>query len=320
MQTEKKQPRIAFIFPGQGSQSIGMLSQLATAYPQVQATFAEASQALNYDLWTLVQSGTEEKLNQTVYTQPALLTASIAIWRLWQANHGLQPILLAGHSLGEYSAYVCAGSLEFAAAVKLVAERGKLMQEAIAEGMGAMAAIIGLSDEQVQLICAENHNDEVLAPVNYNAQGQVVIAGHKPAVERALLAAKRAGAKLAKLLPVSVPSHCSLMQPAAEKLATYIDRNNFMRQQIPVLNNVDVAVAKSLVEVKDSLVRQLFHPVRWVETMQYLAKQDILLAIECGPGKVLTGLNKRIEPKVNTLPVYDPETLQHALQAVANLE
>jgi [acyl-carrier-protein] S-malonyltransferase len=318
MQTNETPKNIAFIFPGQGSQSVGMLSQLAQTYPVVKATFDEASTVLDYDLWTLVQSGPEDKLNQTMYTQPALLTASVAIWRIWQTQQGLLPSILAGHSLGEYSALVCAGSLEFTDAVKLVAARGRLMQEAVADGQGAMAAIVGLNDMQVQSLCAENRHDEVLAPVNYNAQGQVVIAGHKVAVERTLLAAKQAGAKLAKLLPVSVPSHCNLMRPAAEKLAGYINLDRLMPPRIPVINNVDVVIANSPAEIKDSLVRQLFYPVQWVKIMQQLAKRNVTLAIECGPGKVLTGLSKRIEPQVNTLPVFDQESLQHALQVVAS--
>lgn len=305
--------KIAFVFPGQGSQTIGMLQELATAFPIVTQTFATASQALGYDLWQLVQTGPVETLNQTVYTQPALLTASVAIWRVWQEQKGTQPILLAGHSLGEYSALVCAGALEFSQAVKLVAERGRLMQEAVPEGQGAMAAVVGLDDKKIQEICELAAQGNVLAPANYNAIGQVVLAGEAEAINRAIELADKAGAKLIKKLPMSVPSHCSLLKPAAEKLATYLQQVTCQRPQIPVINNVEVYCEQEPAAIKEALVRQLYNPVRWVETVQYIAKQGIELIVECGPGKVLAGLTKRIEASLPAVSVSDPIGLQQSL-------
>jgi [acyl-carrier-protein] S-malonyltransferase len=306
--------KIAFVFPGQGSQTVGMLKELAAQFSAVIETFAEASSALGYDLWQLVQEGPVETLNQTAHTQPALLTASVAIWRVWQQQHDAQPIIMAGHSLGEYSALVCAQALNFADAVKLVAERGRFMQEAVPEGHGAMAAVVGLDDKQVQDICKNAAQNQILSPVNYNAIGQVVVAGETAAVDRAVELAKQAGAKMAKRLPVSVPSHCALMQPAADKLAVRLQNINLTAPKISVINNVDVATRENPTEIKDALVRQLYNPVRWVETVQFIAKQNVELIIECGPGKVLAGLNKRIVADIPTSCVNDPESLQLALE------
>lgn len=308
--------KIAFIFPGQGSQTVGMLKSLAENFPSVRQTFTDASDALGYDLWQLTQQGPAEKLNQTMYTQPALLTASVAIWRVWLAQGGAKPVLLAGHSLGEYSALVCAGVLELTTVVKLVAERGRFMQEAVPEGQGAMAAIVGLEDKQVQEICELAAQGDVVSPVNYNAIGQVVIAGKANAVERAMQAAEQAGAKLVMKLPVSAPSHCVLMKPAAERLKEQLNAIQLQSPQIAVVNNVDVVVTNEPSAIKDALVRQLYNPVRWVETIQTMAKQGIELFIECGPGKVLAGLNKRIDTSLATTSINDPQNLQQALNTI----
>ncbi len=306
--------QLAFLFPGQGSQSVGMLAQLAEQYPQVQQTFEVGSAALGYDLWRLVNTGPSEKLNQTQYTQPAMLAAGVAVWRVWHIEKGAMPEFVAGHSLGEYTALVCAGALEFQTAIKLVAKRGELMQQAVPAGVGAMAAIIGLDDNEVEALCEQSvQGDEVLSPANYNAHGQVVIAGHAKAVERAIEAAKPSGAKLAKLLPVSVPSHCELMKPAAQEFAMYLEQIDIQPPKLPVISNVDVSIDENPAEIRDALIRQLYKPVRWVEIITMLASKEITKMIECGPGKVLTGLSKRIVRDIPTLPVYDVETLQQAL-------
>ena len=314
--------QIAFLFPGQGSQSIGMLRDLNDEYSIVQDTFEVASQVLGYDLFALIQNGPSSELDQTIHTQPALLAAGVTIWRIWQEQRGIAPVLMAGHSLGEYTALVCANALEFSTAVELVAERGRLMQEAVPEGLGAMAAIIGLSTAQVEELCriAKGNSDEVLSPANYNAEGQIVIAGHTTAIERALGLAKEHGAKLAKRLPVSVPSHCSLMKHAAEQLALRLATISLQTPEIPVINNVDVAFPSDPSAIKDALIRQLYRPVRWVELMNRVASESIELAVEAGPGKVLTGLNKRIDPAVLTLAVYDPASLQEALMVTSELK
>ncbi|SHH22286.1 ACP S-malonyltransferase [Ferrimonas marina] len=304
--------KTAFVFPGQGSQSVGMLAELAEAHPVVTETFAEASEALGFDLWQLVQDGPAEQLNQTQNTQPALLTASVATWRAYQAAGGEAPALLAGHSLGEYSALVCAGVIPFAEAVKLVALRGDLMQQAVPAGVGAMSAIIGLGDESIAKACADSAEGEVVAPVNYNSPGQVVIAGHKAAVERAGAACKAAGAKRALPLPVSVPSHCELMKPAAEKLAVALESIEFSAPSIPVINNVDVAEASDVAAIKDALVRQLYCPVRWTETVQKMAEQGVSQLFECGPGKVLAGLTKRIDKSLTAAALNGPADLPSA--------
>ena len=284
----------ALLFPGQGSQSVGMLAELATSYPQIEDTFKQASDVLGYDVWAMVQNGPEETLNDTRYTQPALLTASVALYRVAVAN-GLQNVtVMAGHSLGEYSALVCAGVIDFRDAVRLVAIRGEAMQNAVAPGVGAMAAVIGLDDDKIAEICQQQAGDEVVTPVNYNSPGQVVIAGHKDAVARAAEALKEAGAKRVLPLPVSVPSHCELMKPAADQLRSTLKDVVFNTPSIAVINNVDVSVNNDAEAVKDALVRQLYYPVRWTETIERVAAMPIEQAFEVGPGKVLTGLNKRI--------------------------
>lgn len=309
--------KIAFVFPGQGSQSVGMLSELAADFPIVAETFNEASAALDYDLWQLVQQGPAEKLNQTEYTQPALLAAGVAVWRVWQAQQSAgQPVVLAGHSLGEYTALVCAEALSFADAVKLVAARGRFMQAAVPEGQGAMAAIVGLDNQQVRELCVTAAQGEIVSSANFNAPGQVVVAGHTKAVERCVELAKSAGAKLAKLLPVSVPSHCALMDPAAERLSAMIADIKLVSPQIPVIHNVDVRKHDDDFIIKMVLVAQLFSSVRWVETVERIAAEGIELIIECGPGKVLTGLNKRIVAEPKTIALYDSATLKQALEEV----
>jgi len=305
--------KLAIVFPGQGSQSVGMLAELYQQFPLVQATFSEASAALGYDLWALVANGPESDLNETHRTQPALLTASVAVWRLWQQQNGAVPAYLAGHSLGEYSALVCAGVLSLAEAVKLVEKRGQYMQQAVPAGVGAMSAIIGLDDAAIAKACEDAAQGEVVAPVNYNSPGQVVIAGHKAAVERAGEACKAAGAKRALPLPVSVPSHCALMLPAAEKLAVDLSTLTFSAPVIPVINNVDVQHAADAAVIKDALVRQLYSPVRWTETIEFLAAQGVTDVLELGAGKVLSGLIKRINKELATSSVNDAASLSTAL-------
>lgn len=307
---------LAFVFPGQGSQSVGMLSALADAHPVVGDTFAEASGALGFDLWKLVQNGPEEQLNQTTNTQPAMLTAGVATWRAWQQQGGTNPSVMAGHSLGEYTALVCAGALDFADAVKLVADRGRFMQDAVPAGEGAMAAIIGLDDDGVRALCEANANGEVLSPVNFNSPGQVVIAGSSAAVQRAVDAAKGAGAKRALPLPVSVPSHCTLMHPAAENMAERLAGITLHSPSIPVIHNYSVTAETDADAIRNALVAQIEQPVRWVETIQKMAADGIDKLVECGPGKVLVGLNKRIEKGMETWAVYDPETMTAALEGV----
>ena len=306
--------KIAVVFPGQGSQALGMLADLAAAHPIVEETFAEASSALGYNLWELVQQGPAEELNKTWQTQPALLAASVAIWRVWQQSNGAKPAFLAGHSLGEYSALVCAGVLDFKQAISLVELRGKLMQEAVPEGTGAMSAIIGLDNDAIAKACEESAQGQVVSPVNFNSPGQVVIAGHKEAVERAGAACKAAGAKRALPLPVSVPSHCSLMKPAADKLAVALENVTFSEPQYPVVNNVDVKVETSPEAIRSALVRQLYNPVRWTESVEFMAAQGVEHLVEVGPGKVLTGLTKRIVDTLTAAAVNDTASLSAALE------
>ncbi len=307
--------KLALVFPGQGSQSVGMLAELYNEFATVRETFAEASQALGYDLWALVATGPETELNETHRTQPALLTASVAVYRVWQEQGGANPAYLAGHSLGEYSALVCAGVLNLADAVKLVEKRGQYMQQAVPAGTGAMSAIIGLDDALIAKACEEAAQGEVVSPVNFNSPGQVVIAGNKAAVERANELCKASGAKRALPLPVSVPSHCALMKPAAEKLAADLNQISFHTAVIPVVNNVDVVAAADAAAIKDALVRQLYSPVRWTESIEFLAAQGVDTVIELGAGKVLSGLIKRINKELKTTSVTDVVSLKDALAA-----
>ena len=306
--------KFAMVFPGQGSQAVGMLKDLAENYPVVKSTFDEASQVLGYDLWALVQEGPAEELNKTWQTQPALLASSVAIYRVWQSINGAQPEFMAGHSLGEYSALVCAGVIDFKDAIKLVELRGKLMQEAVPSGTGAMFAIIGLDNDSIQKACEQAAQGQVVAPVNFNSPGQVVIAGNKEAVERAGALCKEAGAKRALPLAVSVPSHCALMKPAADKLATTLNNMTFNTPQFAVINNVDVKVESSADNIKAALIAQLYSPVRWTETVEEMAKQGVTLLVEMGPGKVLTGLTKRIVDSLSACAVNDKASLDVAIE------
>lgn len=306
---------LAMIFPGQGSQHVGMLAELAAAHPIVIDTFDEASEVLGYDLWQLVQNGTAEELSLTHITQPAILTASVAIWRLWQEQGGELPDVVAGHSLGEYSALVAAGALEFRDAVALVEQRGKFMQSAVPVGTGSMAAVIGLDDDAVIKACAEASSDEVVAAVNFNAPGQVVIAGHVGAVEKAGAGCKAAGAKRVLPLPVSAPFHSPLMKPAAERFAEVLAKVEIKAPSIAVLHNVGVEPCNDPTVIRQKLVEQIYAPVPWVATVNALAARGITRALEIGPGKVLNGLNKRIQPDMAVASVNDPASLEAALSA-----
>lgn len=306
----------AFVFPGQGSQSLGMLADLSEHFPQVKSTFSEASDVLGYDLWNLVQNGPESDLNQTDRTQPAMLTAGIAVWRCWQHQSPLKPAFLAGHSLGEYSALVAAEAISFTDAVKLVQMRGQFMQEAVPSGEGAMAAILGLEDAEVTEICQQASDAGVVEAVNFNSPGQVVIAGSDAAVKKAIEIATDKGAKRALLLPVSVPSHCALMRPAADRLKRELETVTINTPSIAVIHNASVSSSSDSAEIRDLLTQQLFSPVRWVETIQHLAGNGVTSLVECGPGKVLAGLTKRIDKTVAALPVFDPASLEKAIQAL----
>ena len=306
----------AFLFPGQGSQSLKMMDGFADL-PVVKQTFDEASAALGEDLWAMLQAETPEAINATVNTQPLMLAAGVATYRAWLAQGGALPVALAGHSLGEYSALVAAGVLDFADAVKLVRLRAEAMQDAVPAGEGAMAAILNLSDDDIRAACAEAAQGEVVEPVNFNSPGQVVIAGNKAAVERAMELCKARGAKRALPLPVSVPSHCSLMKPAADKLAAALATIQINSPQIPVLHNADVAAYDSADQIRDALTRQLYRPVRWTETIQQLAAGGIVQMAECGPGKVLAGLAKRIDGNVNCHALTDAAKLEAARAELA---
>lgn len=307
--TEAIHSNLAMVFPGQGSQSVGMLKELAEAHSIVHQTFVQASEALDYDLWEIVQRGPEEELNQTTVTQPAMLAAGVAAWRVWREQGGASPAMMAGHSLGEYTALVCAEALDFAEAARLVADRGRYMQEAVPEGEGAMAAILGLDDDQVIAACESAAQGQVVSAVNFNSIGQVVIAGNKDAVERAVAMASEAGAKRAVMLPVSVPSHCQLMETAAQRLAERLRKVTVQAPLCRVINNVDVQSPADADEIKSALVRQLHMPVRWVETVQTMATDGITRIVELGPGKVLTGLCKRISRDIAADTVCDPASL-----------
>jgi [acyl-carrier-protein] S-malonyltransferase len=295
----------AFLFPGQGSQSVGMLSDLSARFPSVKKTFDTASSILGYDLWDLTQQGPAEKLDQTEFTQPALLAADVAVWECWQSINQQKPQFFAGHSLGEYAALVCAESIAFEDAVSLVSYRGKYMQSAVPENTGAMAAIVGLEDDAVATVCDQASDIGLVSPANFNSLGQVVIAGEVLAVEKAIELAKTAGAKIAKKIPVSVPSHCALMQPAADQMTQKLAYIDIKKPVVPVIQNADVAYFETAQAIRAALVKQLISPVRWVETIQYMMKNDCHLFFECGPGKVLSGLNKRISRDINTDCVLD---------------
>lgn len=309
----------AVVFPGQGSQALGMLAELAEQFPIVEETFAQASSVLGYDLWALVSQGTQEELNQTHRTQPALLTASVAVWRVWLQEGGARPVVLAGHSLGEYSALVCAGVIDFKDAVKLVQLRGELMQEAVPAGVGAMSAILGLDNESIAKACEDAAQGEVVSPVNFNSPGQVVIAGHKDAVERANVLCKEAGAKRALPLPVSVPSHCALMKSAAQKLALALDDIAFLPPTIPVINNSDVAQETQPSAIKNALVKQLYNPVLWTQGIEQMAESGIEHIFEMGPGSVLSGLVKRIDRRLNAQAINSPASLATAKEAAKTM-
>lgn len=307
----------AFVFPGQGSQSVGMLAGLAAAEPQVRATFEEASQVLGYDLWQLVAEGPTNALNATERTQPAMLSAGVATWRVWNARGGALPAVLSGHSLGEFTALVCAQALKFPAAVELVRYRGELMQQAVPAGSGAMAAILGLEDAQIEAACAEAAQGAIVEPANFNSPGQVVIAGDAAAVARAIEAARARGAKRAVLLPVSVPAHSSLMRAAAQRLAERLGALDLGRPKIRYVSAVDAAAHEEPEDIRALLVRQLSSPVRWTDTLRAVSAAPIAQVIECGPGKVLTALNRRIERRdgLSFLALEDPASLQAALTA-----
>jgi len=307
--------KFAFVFPGQGSQAIGMLNGFGDN-PVVRDTVAEASDAIGIDLAKMIAEGPKEELDLTTNTQPVMLTAAVATWRAWLAAGGAMPALVAGHSLGEYSALVAAGALAFRDAVPLVRFRAQAMQEAVPVGQGGMAAILGLSDDEVRAACEEAAQGEVVEPVNFNAPAQVVIAGHKAAVERACEAAKARGAKRALVLPVSAPFHSSLLRPASLRLQDYMAGLNFAAPSIPLINNVDVAIATDPAAIRDALVRQAASPVRWVETVQKFAAEGVTHVIECGPGKVLAGLTKRINGELTGDAIVDQASLDRILEIV----
>ena len=310
--------KFAMVFPGQGSQTVGMLAELAGDYPIVQETFKQASEVLGYDLWQLVQEGPAEELNKTWQTQPALLTASVAVYRVWQQKYpALKPEVMAGHSLGEYSALVCAGVLDFQDAVKLVELRGKLMQQAVPEGIGAMYAIIGLDNDAIINACKQAEQGEVVSAVNFNSPGQVVIAGAKAAVERAAALCKEAGAKRALPLAVSVPSHCALMKPAADQLSVSLESITLKEAGVSVLNNVDVKNEIEADAIRNALVRQLYSPVRWTETVEKMAQNGVEVLVEVGPGKVLNGLTKRIVDSLQAVSVNDVKSLDSIEEVLA---
>ncbi|MEO0364740.1 MAG: ACP S-malonyltransferase [Pseudomonadota bacterium] len=307
---------VAFVFPGQGSQSAGMLGDIAESRPAIRETFKEASEALGYDLWSICQDDPDGHLARTEITQPALLTASVALWREWSTSEGVSPVVMAGHSLGEYSALVCAGTLDFADAVRLVEQRGRFMQDAVPHGEGAMAAILGLDDDVVQAACAAVQ-EGVVAPANFNAPGQVVIAGEKTAVHAAIEHCKAGGARRALPLPVSVPSHCMLMQPAADRLAEALAEITMTSPGLPVVNNVDVKSPTDAADICDALIRQLFSPVRWVEVMRSLGNHKVTTIVECGAGNVLAGLQKRINRQLTVFSIEKPAVFDEALSATS---
>lgn len=309
------QSNLAFIFPGQGSQQIGMLADIAKQWPSVRDTFAEASEVLGFDLWQLIQEGTQEELNLTENSQPALLASSVAVWRIFCEQTAVRPALLAGHSLGEWSALVCGGVLNFADAINLVRLRGRYMQEAVPVGVGSMAAIIGLADDLIENSCRQAAQSEVVSAVNYNSPGQVVIAGHVAAVDRAIELCKAAGAKRALPLPVSAPFHTSLMRPAAERLAVHLVDTQFQAPVIPVVHNVTGQTETDPDAIRSLMVEQIYSPVGWVACIQTLAEQGVTRVVECGPGKVLAGLAKRINKELLVEATDNGDVLAQAIQS-----
>lgn len=306
--------KLAFVFPGQGSQKVGMLSELAVAYPSLRETFDEASETIGYDMWQLIQQGPQEDLNLTERTQPILLASSVALWRLWQSCSGAMPELMAGHSLGEWSALVCSGVVQFTDALQIVRARGQYMQQAVPLGEGAMAAIIGLADDKIIDACAQASSLGVVDAVNFNAPGQVVIAGSSSAVERAIELCKQAGAKRALPLPVSAPFHTSLMRPAADQLSELVDAITFSAPSIPVVHNVHGKVEDDPQKIGSLMLEQIYHPVRWVDCINYLSDSGVTDLLECGPGRVLSGLTKRINRELSVSATDDPESFEASLQ------
>lgn len=305
-------PITAFVFPGQGSQSVGMLSELAVSYPSIRHHFSSVSERVGYDLWDLVQQGPDTKLNQTEHTQVAMLVADVAVYKLFQ-EHSVSAAMMAGHSLGEYAALVCADALSLTDAAILVQKRGQLMQETVPLGQGAMAAIVGLTDEDVQTLCIEASTAaHQVSPANYNAIGQVVIAGHTVSVEKAIKLAEAKGARMAKIIPVSVPCHCLLLTEAARQFADSLQKTDFRVPLIPVISNVDLSTYQSVDQIRMLLREQLYRPVRWVETIQHMKNQGIEQIIECGPGKILSGLIKRIDKSLRAMSVNDPSSFDAA--------
>lgn len=305
---------LAFVFPGQGSQSEKMLADVAENFSEIKHTFEEASDALKYDLWNIVQNNPDDQLNQTEFTQPALLTASVALWKIVNNNISVQPKFFAGHSLGEYSALVCSGAIDFNDAVVCVSKRGEFMQQAVPQGEGAMAAIIGLDNGDVVKVCEQASNGEIVTPANFNSIGQVVIAGTKNAVIRAIDLAKENKAKIATLIPVSVPSHCALMEPASEKLSEFFNGVHLHKPTVPVIQNFDVQTHDEPDSIKNALLKQLSHPVRWVDSIQMMVQNDVTNIVECGPGKVLSGLIKRIDRSVTTFNIGTLDGLTNYLE------
>ena len=304
---------MAIVFPGQGSQSVGMMNSIISSDPEIKKIFDIASEILNYNILKVISEGPKEKLNQTEITQPAILLTSYALWMLWKKKSKLIPTVLAGHSLGEYSALLCAGVISFEEAVNLVSERGKSMQRSVPSNMGAMAAILGLSNEVLENLCADISSNEIVSVANYNSPGQTVISGHKIAVERVINAAKEAGAKKAILLPVSVPSHCILMKNAADEFSQLLNDATFNDPEIPILQNVDAKIKTKAEEIRPVLLEQLYKPVRWVDSIKEINSLGVTKIIECGPGKVLCGLIKRIENSFELFPIYDQTSLENSL-------
>lgn len=309
--------KFGFVFPGQGSQKLGMLGELASSYSIVEQTFNEASAVLDLDLWEITQLDHSSRLNQTEVTQPALLAASIAIWRLWSAEQGPKPSILAGHSLGEYSALVCAEVLSFTDAIKLVHQRGLFMQSAISAGSGKMAAIVGLDDSKILELCEQAAQGQIVSPANFNSPGQTVIAGNLEAVKRAMQLCKEAGAKRALPLNVSVPSHCQLMRPAAELLTAELEKVEFASASIPLIQNVNAQISESPEMIKQNLIKQLYAPVLWVDSVRMIHATGISKVVECGPGKVLSGLIKRIESELTCFGSDDSQSLSSAITEVS---